>query len=101
METVKIQDWKLVENSDEAYTVQKVGFRLRGRIFGHPEAADGSVATTSEIISIDGLKVLCASRIYELSTPSNEFMTQLSAHGYDYNEANPLGPYMRWLVPTS
>ena len=50
----ELENWKMVESSDSATTAQAVSFRLRGKVYGHPEVTDGTMITTSPITRVDG-----------------------------------------------
>ncbi len=94
LEVVRMENWRIVESSGVAQTAQSMGFRLRGRAFGHPSYPDGEQITTSEILRVEGVRIFCRNRVYLLGAPSAEFMEMVSKLNVGHDESNPLGPFI-------
>lgn len=93
----RIEDWNLVESSDSDSTAQKMSFRLRGQVFGHPMYADGVKITTSHIASVDGALTLCKNRLYLIGEPSSHYLAMLKSQGIRFNPESPLLPLLASL----
>ena len=89
-EIVRIEKWRLLENSNLPVTAPQLGFRLRGRVYGHPSYQDGDKLTTSEILRVDGKIVYCKSRRYLLGDPALEYVNTLHARGLRYDPEQPI-----------
>jgi len=93
-EIARIEDWNLVESSDTDCTAQKMSFRLRGQVYGHPKYADGVKITTSHISAVDGALTLCKNRLYLMGEPSAHYLAMLRAQGVLFNPETPLLPLL-------
>lgn len=96
-EIARIEDWNIVESSDSDCTAQRMSFRLRGQVYGHPKYADGVKITTSHISAVDGLLTLCKNRVYLMGEPSNQYLGMLQAQGMSFNPDAPLLPLLTAL----
>ena len=89
LEVVRMENWRIVESSGVASTAQSMGFRLRGRAYGHPSYSDGETITSSEILKVEGNRVFCRNRIYFLGEPSGEFLEMVAALKVTFDIAQP------------
>jgi hypothetical protein len=96
-EIARIEDWNIIESSDSDCTAQKMSFRLRGQVYGHPKYADGVKITTSHISAVDGLLTLCKNRVYLMGQPSSQYLAMLQAQGLSFNADTPLLPLLTAL----
>lgn len=87
---VRIEKWRLLESSGADVTAPRLGFRLRGHVYGHPNHRDGEKLTTSEVLGVEGSVVYCKSRRYLLGEPSDEWVNALQARGLAYDASDPL-----------
>ncbi len=94
LEVVRMENWRIVESSGMVQTAQSMGFRLRGRAFGHPSYPDGEQITSSEISRVEGTRVFCKNRVYVLGEPSADFMEMVAKLKVEYDAADPLGPFI-------
>lgn len=96
-EFARIEDWNIVESSDSDCTAQRMSFRLRGQVYGHPKYADGVKITTSHISAVDGALTLCKNRIYLMGEPSQQYLDMLKTQGMCFKEDTPLLPLLTAL----
>ena len=96
-EIARIEDWNIIESSDSDCTAQKMSFRLRGQVYGHPKYADGVKITTSHISAVDGLLTLCKNRVYLMGEPSTQYLSMLQSQGLSFNPDAPLMPLLTAL----
>ena len=94
LEIVRIENWRVVESSGVAQTAQSMGFRLRGRAFGHPSYPDNEQITTSEILRVEGPRIFCKNRVYYLGAPSAEYLEMVAKLNVKFDESDPLGPFI-------
>jgi hypothetical protein len=94
LEVVRMENWRIVESSGVAQTAQTMGFRLRGRAYGHPSYPDGEQITTSEILKVEGPRIFCKNRVYFLGEPSAEFRDMVGKLNVPFDPNNPLGPFI-------
>jgi hypothetical protein len=87
-EIVRIEKWRVLANSTAQVTAPQLGFRLRGRVYGHPTYKDGDKLTTSEILKAEGNIVYCKSRRYLLGEPALEYVNALHARGLLYDPSS-------------
>lgn len=80
--TVQIEDW-FITSSDDVYTAPECRTKqICGRVFGHPNFADGSQITSSEIISIEFPFVQTRNTRYKTGTPSLGYIEWCKENGY-------------------
>jgi len=96
-EIARIEDWNIIESSDSDCTAQRMSFRLRGQVYGHPTYADGVKITTSHISAVDGALTLCKNRVYLMGEPSPQYLDMLKSQGMLYNPDTPLLPLLNAL----
>ncbi|HEY9684521.1 MAG TPA: hypothetical protein V6C86_23265 [Oculatellaceae cyanobacterium] len=94
LEIVRMENWRIVESSGVSQTAQSMGFRLRGRAYGHPSYPDGEQITTSEILKVEGSRIFCKNRVYFLGQPSPEFLEMVTKLNVTFDNSNPLGPFI-------
>lgn len=54
---IRLYKWVIIDENNEVASVHPnlnkvVGFHLKGKVFGHPKAKDGSLIKTSEVIDV-------------------------------------------------
>jgi hypothetical protein len=94
LQLVQIEEWKIVDSAMQSTTSDQIGFRLRGNVYGHEKYSDGERITTSRIVRVEGRKVFCTSRVYLLGKPSSDFMDMLKTIRADFDQSDPLGPFL-------
>lgn len=89
-----LKNWSLAVRLDNPYQAPEVRLaRLQGAVYGHPVHKDGSVITTSPIMSTNGRWASTQNTMYFVEgEPSNHYQLRLLKSGYMYDPEDPLTP---------
>lgn len=88
---VRIEQWSVFNFPDQMYLPpEERDIRLHGAVYGHPRYPDGKVIDTSAIIGTAGTIVHCASRSYQLGTPSARYLNWLASIGKAFDPVQPV-----------
>jgi hypothetical protein len=88
----RIENWACVPGSDDPYLPpERLGISITGNVYARPGFEDGKAIRTSKVVRVQANLVWTKSgTCYELGTPSEEYLTWLKDHGYDYNPSLPI-----------
>ena len=87
----KLEDWSICNASESLYLAPELrSYVLQGVVYGHPKKTDGSLIRTSDIVAAKGRTVETLNTLYELGSPSVDYLAWLEKHGYKYDPENPV-----------
>ena len=88
----KLKNWAVIGKDWDGYTAPELRkIYLKGQVFDNPKFPDGSVVSTSHIVSSTGKAISTASgSVYFLEEPATEYLEWLTESGYTFSEENPI-----------
>lgn len=88
---IKIDNWSICNQDDNPYQAPEVKKDcLRGKVYGHPDHADGEYIITSVILEADGQYARTRNNLYILSNIDPRYLEWLENNDMGYNPSNPI-----------